>query len=673
MRVVDTFPVPIETIEHLFIPMPDGARLAARLWLPRDAERRPVPAILEYIPYRKRDLTRARDSINHPYLAGHGYACVRVDMRGSGESDGVLTDEYTETELADAEAVIAWIAAQPWCNGRVGMMGISWGGFNSLQLAARRPPALKAIISDCASDDIYSDNMHYMGGCLLGDHLSEATVMFAFNSLPPDPALVGERWRRMWFERLEGSGLWIEQWLRPQRRNDYWKRASVCENYAAIQCPVLAVGGWADGYTNAIFRLLEHLDVPRKALIGPWGHRYPHMGIPGPAVGFLQEALRWWDHWLKDRDTGVMNEPMLQVWMQDSVPPSTSYQDRPGRWVGEPAWPSPRITPREYTLGYLTLLEGRDRPLEEKVRTICSPLSVGLYAGKWCSYSAAPDLPYDQREEDGGALVFESEPLPEPLEILGQPEVELVLAADRPVAMVAVRLSDVLPDGRATRVTYGLLNLTHRDSHEHPTPLEPGRRYRVKVHLNGIAQRFPAGHRLRLSISSSYWPLAWPPPEPVNISVVTGASTLTLPCRPLQVPDDAHALGPAEGAAPLENELLDPERHGWRVIRDLVTDTATLEVINDHGGHRIPEIDLDIHRCTEEWYSFRADDYSSPRGETVTRRKLRRDGWDIRVETHTVLRCDPRNFSIHARLDAFEGERRVYSQNWDEQVPRDLL
>lgn len=672
MRIVDSLPQRVQDIEHLLIPMPDGAKLAARLWLPADAHRRPVPAILEYIPYRKRDLTRDRDSINHPYFAGHGYACLRVDMRGSGESDGVLTDEYTETELADAETVIAWLAEQPWCNGRVGMMGISWGGFNSLQLAARRPPALKAIISDCASDDIYSDNMHYMGGCLLGDHLSEATVMFAFNSLPPDPELVGERWRPMWFNRLEGSGLWLGKWLRPQRRNEYWQRASVCEDYSAVGCPVLAVGGWADGYTNAIFRLMEHLEVPRKALIGPWGHRYPHLGIPGPAVGFLQEALRWWDHWLKDQDTGIMDEPMLQAWMQDSVPPSTSYEDRPGRWVAEPRWPSPRLRTLRYTLDHQRLLEG-DPAIAERVYSIRSPLSVGLYAGKWCSYSAVPDLPYDQREEDGGALVFESEPLEEALEILGRPSVQLTLSADKSVAMVAVRLSDVLPDGRATRVTYGLLNLTHRNGHENPQPLEPGQEYDVTVQLNGIAQRFPQGHRLRLSISTSYWPLAWPPPEPVGIDIVTGRSKLLLPYRPLATPDEAHLLGEPEGAPPLPIELIEPSRHAWQVVRDLATDTATLEVINDQGCFRIPEIDLEVRRSTEERYSYQADDFSSLRGETSTVRGFRRGDWETHVETYTVLSCNPKNFIIHARLDAYEGERRVYSQNWDEHIPRDLM
>ncbi|WP_327124618.1 CocE/NonD family hydrolase [Nitrincola sp. A-D6] len=229
---------------------------------------------MEYLPYRKRDLTRSRDTENFNYLAGHGYVCLRVDMRGSGDSEGLLLDEYTQMEQLDAVKVIAWIAEQQWCDGKVGMMGISWGGFNSLQVAARRPPALKAIISDCFSDDLYDNNMHYMGGCLLGDNLSEATVMFAFNSLPPDPAVVGDKWRDMWLERLQENDPWIIKWLEHQHRSAYWSTASVCEDFAAIQCPVYAIGGWADGFTNSVFRLLENLEVPCKGLIGPWGHLY---------------------------------------------------------------------------------------------------------------------------------------------------------------------------------------------------------------------------------------------------------------------------------------------------------------------------------------------------------------------------------------------------------------
>ncbi|SDL89585.1 hypothetical protein SAMN05661010_02849 [Modicisalibacter muralis] len=672
MHTITSFPYEIRVIENTFITLSDGARLAARIWLPLAAEREPMPAIMEYIPYRKRDLTRARDANNHAYLAGHGYVCVRVDMRGSGDSDGVVVDEYTRQEQEDGVDAIAWIAEQPWCDGNVGMMGISWGGFNSLQVAARQPPALKAIINMCSSDDLYADNMHYMGGCLLGDNLSEATVMFAFNSLPPDPEIVGDRWRDMWFERLEGSGLWLDTWLSHQRRSEYWTASSVCENYAAIQCPVFAIGGWADGFTNAIFRLLEHLEVPRKGLIGPWGHKFPHQGIPGPAIGFLQEALRWWDHWLKDRDTGVMDEPMLRAWMQDSVSPDTAYAERPGRWIGEDAWPSAHIEEHGYPLGLYTLGASGEKNTIDKALTVQSPLSVGMFAGKWCSYAATPDLPGDQREEDGGSLVFWSQPLEEPLEIAGMPCVNLELSVDRPQAMIAVRLSDVAPDGKATRVTYGLLNLSHRDSDENPQPLEPHRRYRVRVPLNGTAQRFPAGHRLRVSLSTSYWPLAWFPPEPVLMTVYTGNSRLWLPVRPPRDADERlRPLAEPEQAPAVETTRLEPSEHNWLLHRDLANKESTLEVINDQGGYRIDEIGTEIRRSTREWYSFMKDDFTSARGETYTQRAFTRDDWNIEVITRTVLTCTATDFLIHAQLDAYEDDRRVYSQNWDRAIARD--
>lgn len=654
--------------------MSDGVRLAARLWLPEGAENSPVPAILEYIPYRKRDITRGRDANNHPYLAGHGYGCIRVDIRGSGDSEGVLTDEYTREEMEDAVEVIAWLARQAWCDGNVGMMGISWGGFNSLQVAARNPPALKAIISACASDDLYADNMHYMGGCLLGDNLSEATVMLAFNSMPPDPVIVGNRWRAMWQQRLEESGLWLEPWLRHQRRSDYWQANSVCENYSAIKCPVMTVGGWADGFTNAVFRLLHRLDVPRLGLIGPWGHKYPHNGIPGPAIGFLQESLRWWDYWLKGKDTGIMDEPVLRAWVQDSEPPHTSYQTRAGRWVREESWPSDNVQPECRPLLYPGKLgEVGDTAEQSEWLDVQSPLSLGMAAGKWCSYAATPDLPGDQREEDGGALVFESRPLEQPLEILGIPWVDLELSADRKTGMVAVRLSDVAPDGKATRVTYGLLNLTHRDSDENPEYLEPGKAYRVRVYLNGIGQRFAAGNRLRVSISSSYWPLAWTPAEAATISVHTRHSSLTLPVRQSENTGQAPGFAPPEQAPDLKISVLRPSEHNWRLVKDLATETSTLEVINDQGCFRIDEIGTQVTRSTREWYSFCAEDVNSAKGETRTYRQLVRDDWNVSVSTRTILRSDPHSFHVYAQLDGYEGDKRVYSQNWEYEIPRDYV
>lgn len=672
MQTVHQFPYPVRTIENLWIPMPDGVRLAARAWLPEGADTDPVPAIVEYIPYRKREFTRLRDDIMHAWFAGHGYASLRVDLRGSGESDGVLTDEYLPQELDDGEAVLAWIAGQPWCNGRTGMIGISWGGFNGLQLAARQPPSLGAIITACSTDDRYTDDIHYMGGCLLADNLSWASTMYSHTALPPDPAIVGERWRDMWQQRMQGSGFWLEQWLTHQRRDSYWRHGSINEHYDRVQIPVMAISGWADGYSNAVFRLLENLRGPRMGLIGPWGHKYPHQGQPGPTMDFLSEAVRWWDRWLKGEASGIDAEPMLRAWMQDTAPPEPNLRTRPGRWVGENAWPSPRIR----RVGH-PLLRGRvggpGAPEGSGHLEIQSPLSVGLYAGRWASFSATPDLPHDQREEDGGSLVFDSEPLTSPVEILGAPVVNLRLAADQPVAMVVVRLSDVAPTQEATRVTYGLLNLTHRDSHGEPEPLEPGRFYDVRVQLNDIAQRFPTGHRLRVSVSTSYWPLAWPAPRPVKLTVDTAASTLDLPVREGGEADDRLIRDPgsARGAAPSETTLLQPRDYGWTVLRDLAGDHTTLEIKKDEGVFRINALELDMRIRTMEWYSHSGNDYDSVRGEVRSERGMVRGDWAVYVYTRTVLTSDATHFHLRAEMDGYENDRRVHSHNIERSIPRD--
>ncbi|MGI9391428.1 MAG: CocE/NonD family hydrolase, partial [Boseongicola sp.] len=279
--------------------MADGTRLSARIWLPEGAEKYPVPAILEHLPYRKRDGTIARDELTHPYLAGHGYACIRVDMRGSGDSDGIMADEYTQQEWDDAIAVMEWVRSQPWSTGDWGMMGISWGGFNSLQVAALRPEGLKAIITLCSTVDRYADDIHYKGGCMLGENLGWAAQMLAYSSRPPDPEVVGDRWREMWMERLKSQPFLLETWLAHQQRDAYWEHGSVCEDYDAIDAAVLALGGWHDGYRNTPEHLARNLNCPIKTMIGPWIHKYPHYAAPEPRIGFLQEALRWWDHWLK--------------------------------------------------------------------------------------------------------------------------------------------------------------------------------------------------------------------------------------------------------------------------------------------------------------------------------------------------------------------------------------
>lgn len=341
---------PYETThDDVRIPMPDGARLYARIWRPLTDE--PVPALLEYLPYRLTDWTAPRDAQRHPWYAGHGYASVRVDVRGHGNSEGRPGDEYDARELADGVAVVEWLAAQPWCTGSVGMFGISWGGFNSLQIAALAPEPLKAVVTVCSTDDRYDNDVHYMGGSVLAvDMHAWAATMLAFAARPPDPRHVGDGWREQWLARLDAVEPLVDTWLAHQTRDAYWKHGSVCEDYAAIGAAVLAVGGWHDPYRDTVLRLVEHLPKDRvRGLIGPWSHQYPDRGLPpGPAIGFLQETLRWWDHWLKGEDTGVLAEPLLRSWISDPHPPATSYAELPGRWVGDDAWPSPR-SPRSGT------------------------------------------------------------------------------------------------------------------------------------------------------------------------------------------------------------------------------------------------------------------------------------------------------------------------------------
>ena len=646
--IVTTFPRSVRVIEHILIPLKDGTTLAARMWLPDDAERNPVPAILEYLPYRKRDGTYERDALTHPYLAGHGYAGVRVDIRGSGESAGLLLDEYSEQELADGVEVIAWLAAQPWCSGVVGMMGISWGGFNGLQIAARRPPALKAIVTICSSDDRYADDAHYMGGTLITAGLEWAFFFFGTMCLPPDPLLVGEGWRATWLERLANAPLFFEIWLQHQRRDSYWKRGSVCEDYSAIQCPVYAVGGWTDAYTNTIPRLLAGLTVPRKGLIGPWAHAYPHFALPGPQVGFLQEMLRWWDYWLKGIDTGVMDEPMLRAWMMESVRPASHHETLPGRWIAELSWPSPGITPRRL---FLTDEGLRDEAASLTARAVCSPQTVGKCGGNWVPFGRGHDQAGDQGEDDLRSLVFETPPLDAPIELLGAAIVTLDVASDRPMANLVVRLCDVHPSGELLRVTFGVLNLTRRNGHEKPELLAIGERYRVRIQLNDAGSVFPAGHRVRLALSTAYWPMIWPCPEKATLLISGGA--LDLPVRP---PSAADAL-----LSPLPDpESAPPEK-------------PTMLRRGDMRVERIDRIDLELGAKGKWQYHVEEDDPLSAVAELQRTQTMSRNAWQIRIETQMRLSCTRDAFLLEASLRAYEGEQEVCRRDWDRAIARDFL
>ena len=667
MQTITDFPFKTEVYDNVRIPMHDGVHLAARIWRPAGSDTNPVPAILEFLPYRRRDGTAERDAITHPYFAGHGYACVRADIRGSGDSEGVLKGEYLREEQDDALAILEWLERQPWCTGSVGMIGISWGGFNGLQVAARRPRQLKAVISICSTDDRYADDIHFMGGCLLLDKLTWGSVMLSLNAAPPDPEVAGSRWRELWTKRLNESGFWIEDWLRHQRRDEFYKHGSVCEDWGAIQCPVLAVGGWADGYTNSVFRLLANLQSPRKGLVGPWAHKYPHFAKPGPQIGFLQEALRWWDKWLKGIETGVMDEPMLRAWIEDAIRPQPYNPKKPGRWVAEPQWP-----PVDLQLQTFGLSTGKLGPSSNEVVTISSPQTTGMAAGKWCAYGTWADQPLDQREEMGGQLIFDSAPLIEPLDCLGAPVLEFDIECDQPGAFVVATLCEVFPDGAATRISYGILNLTHRESHQQPESLVPGKRFRVRLQLNDIGHRFGAGNRIRAAISNAYWPIVWPSPAANTLAIHCDRSELSLPVRrPNQFDDKLPALPAPQSSAPLRQTQIEPACNQWITRFDAMNGETVLTRLNDEGLHRIDDTGMELNLRSEHTYTIKADDPLSARLDTHYIRRYFRGDWAVIIETKVMMTSTAEQFLVDASLVAKEGEEILKTTTWSLRIPRD--
>jgi len=662
----------VTQIDNVWITMSDGCRLGARLWLPEGSDAEPVPALMEYIPYRKGDLMAPLDARVGPWFAARGYAYLRVDLRGAGDSDGILADEYLPQEQDDALEALAWLEAQPWCTGSVGMIGYSWGGFNGLQVAARRPPQLKAVVSMYSTDDRYADDVHYLGGCLNAFlQLPWASFMLAHNALPPDPETVGDRWREMWLERLDQTPPNIDEWMRHARRDAYWKHGSVCEDYDAIGCPVYMVGGWADGYANAVLRFVEGHHGVRKGLIGPWGHHWPQDVGPGPSIGFLQECLRWWDRWLKGEPNGIDEEPRVRVWMQEPYRPEVANQPRVGRWVVEDDWPSPRTDWQTFELGDGVLGGGSDQAVALKHRPVHRH---GSWAGGWCPGSV--DHPADQREEDALCLTFTSEPLPERLELLGRPRLRVDLAVDKPLALIVARLCHVAPDGTSTLVTRSALNLTHRDGHEGPIELVPGRRYSIGLELNVVGQAIPAGSRLRLALSTTYWPWLWPSPEDVELTVFTGeGSVLELPVRPPS-PSDARLapFGPPDQAPELRREILASVPPYHTIRRDPAS--GRIEFENDPQGSattRLVDADLEVSWGYLDRYSIQESDPLSAKVLSERSYELARGPWRVRVETTSTMTSDAQAFHIDDRLDAYEGPRRVFVRTWSRSFPRDHL
>jgi putative CocE/NonD family hydrolase len=682
--------------------MEDGVRLAVSLFLPERAEDgRPVPVVLEALPYRKDDATASYRPEYERLSGEYGYAVARVDLRGTGSSEGLATDEYPASEQADLSQVIGWLADQPWSTGAVGMYGASYSGFNSLQVAAERPPALKAIIASFASDDRYTDDVHYTGGAVkLLDLVDYPLYMVALNALPPVPAIAGTDWRERWRERVEGLEPWLLRWLEEQADGPYWRQGSLRPGYERIACPTMLVAGWADGYRNATFRVLERLRAPARLLFGPWSHMATDASLPGPRIDLVPEMVRWWDRWLRDDRNGVDEGPPVTVFVRHSTRPAPDLDEQPGVWRNEPAWPPDRANSLTLPLGAAghpapdprgpdpALVAGAADPAGAAVDRLEVRPDVGSTAWISCAGHLPFGQPDDQRADDAFSLTYDWE-LERELEILGYPRLVTRVAASAPVAFLSAKLCDVFPDGTSTLVARGFLNLTQRRSRTDPEPMPPGQVETVELELDATSWVFPAGHRLRLSLAGSDWPNLVPPPGPVTLTVERDGSALTLPVLEGPSPAPPPSLSPPRSGAPAEpagagdgDSGSDPRLAGgrtmsppdpptrWRVVRDVLGHRTEAEIA--HGGRsELPD------------GTVLAERYQGTVGVALDRPGLSwaRGSAAYRVEwpeatvatsARLDLKGDGEAFEVQLELEAREGDELRWARTWHHRIPRHL-
>lgn len=649
----------VRFVKNLIIPMSDGVRLAADLHLPEGEG--PFPLVLEYIPYRKDDTTPYTG--HHHYFARHGIIGCRIDCRGTGSSEGTTSDEYRLVEQRDAVEAIQWLASQPFCDGNIAMFGSSYGGFTALQVACHQPPALKTIVPLYFTDDRYTDDCHYRGGCFrcYYDIGSYGAWMIGMNASPPYPEYSGDDWGRLWEEHLEGNTPYLLEWLSHQTDGEYWRCGSVRQNldknappagYERIRIPVFMIGGWRDGYPNPPWRLFQHLQVPKKLLIGPWNHTPPDRAIPGPRVDYLAEVVRWLDYWLKGRDTGIMEEPPVCLYVQTYDDPKADRLDTSGYWRLEQSVPPEGAQERSFFFGRGGTLNETAPPDESSEEYEYRP-TVGLRGGLW-SGGVPFGLPTDQRPDEIYSLNYTTEPLEEPLEIIGIPQAVLHVSSTATVMAFVVRLCDVAPDGKSALVCNGVLNATRRNSLVHPEPLIPGEVYEIVVPLDTTAWRFEKGHRIRVSVCSSDFPNLWPTPYPGRNRLYVGGERLSRLFLPV-VPS-AEPTTPPFGLSSVSVSVYDSplDAPAWQIVEDVLNDRVCLKLYS-----------------LELWASNRNPAEVSATGKHS--RHFSRPGMEVHVETNTTLRSTEEAFhlaiELHVTLNGFPH----FQRRWVRSFPRILL
>lgn len=676
----------VETRLGVWIPARDGVQLSANLWLPVPTDEDPgarFPAVLEMIPYGKDNWRRNADVARGVYLAQRGYVLCRLDVRGTGSSGGIALDEYTEAETRDGYDAVEWLAAQPWCTGAVGMWGISYGGFTSIQVAKLRPPHLRAIVPIQATDDRYLTDVHYIGGCVTASELSQYAVsQVAMNAMPPDPAVVGDGWRPAWAARLEATPPWLFEWLRRQHDGPYWRSGSLAPDYDSIDAAILSIGGWMDSYVDAALRMQAACRAPSRTIVGNWVHGLPSSATPGPNLDELHEIVRFFDRWLKDLPNGADEEPAVTWFERQYAEPEPFPAALPGRWRAATSYPHPAAEARTWSFSGGELpLTGRlvdGAAASNGVDRYRHRPTVGTRAAlSWGAGGPPNGLARDLRPDESLGPTYTSGPLEHPLEILGVPDVVLHLAVTAPVATVVVRLADVAPDGTSAQVSAGILNLTHRRSHEHPEALEPGRGEEIRVSLRPAGYRFLAGHRIRVSVASGAWPVIWPSPDAAAFALRHGPdhpSRLVLPVVP-----PAGGVGdvPVPAFKTTPPVLLDVGGEGpgdppiWQIAEDVIEGSLTV-TIHDGGEDLLDDGRRLYSAETLRLTASDADPAHAKLSADVVYR-WHEQAFDTEIRARSRQTSDASNFHLRVELEVDLDGEPFFRREWQESIPRRLV
>ena len=578
----------MQVSEHaVTIEATDGIGLAATLYLPPGDG--PFATLMEALPYRMDDVTSSYADSYLRFADEGGFAVLRLDLRGTGSSGGHLPDEYSDIERDDLATVIRWIAAQRWSSGRVGMFGTSYSGFNSLHMAMEDQPELGAIVAMYATDDRYTDDVHWCGGVLRAlDLIDYPLYMVAMNALPPVPARWGEGWEDEWRARVDRAEPWILEWLRHPRGNDpMWRRGSVRlgpdgAGYDRIRCPTMLIAGWADGYRDNTFRTVQHLGVPWRLLAGPWVHKDPSVARPGPNVDSDREIMAFFHEHL--RYGAPSSAHPAQVFVRRPTPPAADLAHHDGSWVDLDEWPAPGLT-------FETRLVDTSTGMVDE---LVVRGDTGMYAWNSCAGGLPWGQPLDQRLDNDCSITHDWRDGAQQV-LMGHADVRLRVRSSATVGHVSVKLCDVAPDGTSTLITRGMLDLQQvgcwpADAYGTPDgvarPLVPGEWIDLRIEFEATTWTLLPDHVLRLAIAGTDWPNCWPPAEPFTLGVDRSSIVLSLPV--VDAPASTHPFAGGPGPS-------DGERDGvvWRYEHDVIG--RETRVVTRYGGHYdgVPGIEVD--------------------------------------------------------------------------------